>query len=189
MALQKSARRFEKDAAVVTQGQTANSEMYFMSKGTAVVEVQGNVVGTLEAGDWFGELAAILGTLRTATVRAVTPCDVLVFKGIDDAGLYETMAKDPKMLRKLVEQLCHRLVETSKRHATETAEVTDQAMRYRRAISGTLFALEKLVEKFKSKVMEETQQHLSAISGVTSGQESDADPKFFAAGKQAIFGP
>jgi CRP-like cAMP-binding protein len=188
MALQKSAKRYEKDAAIITQGQSANSEMFFMTKGTAVVEVQGNVVGTLETGDWFGELAAILGTPRTATVRAVTPCDTLVFKGIDDAGLYESMSKDSKMLRKLIEQLCHRLVETSKRHAMETADLTDQAMRYRRAISGTLFALERLVEKFKSKVMEETQQHLSAISGVASGQESDADAKFFTAGRQAIFG-
>jgi len=188
MALQKSAKRYEKDLAIITQGQPANNEIYFMTKGTAIVEVQGNVVGTLDTGDWFGELAAILGTPRTATVRAVVPCDVLVFKGIDDAGLYDSMAKDPKMLRKLIEQLCHRLVETSKRHATETADLTDQAMRYRRAISGTLFALEKLVEKFKSRVMEETQQHLSSISGVSSGQESDADPKFFTAGRQAIFG-
>jgi CRP-like cAMP-binding protein len=188
VALQKTAKRFEKDSAVIVQGQPANSEIFFMTKGTAVVEVQGNVVGTLNAGDWFGELAAILGTLRTATVRAVTPCDVLVFKGIDDAGLYESMSKDPKMMRKLIEQLCQRVVETSKRHASETAELTDQAMRYRRAISGTLFALEKLVEKFKSKVMEETQQHLSALSGIPTGQEGDADPKFFSSGKPAIFG-
>lgn len=188
MTLQKSARHFENDQTIIVQGQPADNEIYFMSKGTAVVEVKGNVVGTLAAGEWFGELAAILGTPRTATVRAVAPCDVLVFKGIDDANLYESMARDPKMLRKLIEQLCTRVVETSKRHASETAELTDQAMRYRRAISGTLFALEKLVEKFKSKVMEETQQHLSALSGVTSGQEGDADPKFFATGKPAIFG-
>ena len=188
MALQKSSRRIEKDATILIQGQAANNEIYFMSKGTAVVEVQGNVVGTLSSGEWFGELAAILNTPRTATVRAVMTCDVLVFKGIDDAGLYDTMAKDPKMLRKLIEQLCKRVVETSKRHASETGELTDQGMRYRRAISGTLFALEKLVEKFKSKVMEETQQHLSALSGIAAGQEGDADPKFFTTGRQAIFG-
>ena len=188
MALQKSARRYEKDSTIIVQGQPADNEIFFMTKGMAVVEVQGNVVGSLNTGDWFGELAAILGTPRTATVRAVAECDVLIFKGIDDANLYESMSKDPKMLRKLIEQLCKRVVETSKRHASETAEITDQAMRYRRAISGTLFALEKLVEKFKSKVMEETQQHLSTLSGVTGGQEADADPKFFVTGRQAIFG-
>lgn len=188
MALQKSARHVEKDQLILTQGDAANSEILFLAKGTAVVEVQGNVVGTLGAGDWLGELAAILGTPRTASVRAVTPCDLLVFKGIDDASLYESMAKDPKMLRKLIEQLCRRLVETSKRHATETADLTDQALRYRKSISGTLFALEKLVEKFKSKVMEETLQHLSATSGIATGQESDADAKFFTAARPTIFG-
>jgi CRP-like cAMP-binding protein len=188
MTLQKSTRHFENDQTIIVQGQPADNEMYFMSKGTAVVEVQGNVVGTLATGEWFGELAAILGTPRTATVRAVAPCDVLVFKGLEDANLYESMAKDPKMLRKLIEQLCKRVVETSKRHATEASELTDQAMRYRRAISGTLFALEKLVEKFKSKVMEETKEHLSSLAGIPAGQEGDADAKFFTAGRQAIFG-
>ncbi|HXX95413.1 MAG TPA: cyclic nucleotide-binding domain-containing protein [Planctomycetota bacterium] len=188
MSLQKSSRRYEKDVAIITQGQPSQSEIFFMTKGTAVVEVRGNVVGTLDTGDWFGELAAILGTPRTATVRAVTPCEVLVFKGMDDASLYETMARDPKMLRKLVEQLCQRVVETSKRHSSETTEVTSQSMRYRRAISGTLFALERLSEKFKSKVMEETQQHLSALSGISTGQQEDADPKFFVSGRAAIFG-
>ncbi len=159
-----------------------------MTRGTAVVEVQGNVVGSVKTGEWFGELAAILHTPRTATVRAVTPCEVLVFAGPDDANLYEAMAKDPKMMRKLVEQLCQRLLETSKRHAQETAEITEQAMRYRRAISGTLFALEKLVEKFKSKVMEETLQHLSSRSGITTGEQADADPNAFPTSKAAIFG-
>src|SRR5438876_3001224 len=147
MGLQKSARRYDKDATIIVQGQPADNEIFFMTKGMAVVEVQGNVVGSLNTGDWFGELAAILGTPRTATVRAVAECDVLIFKGIDDANLYESMSKDPKMLRKLIEQLCKRVVETSKHHASETAEITDQAMRYRRAISGTLFAPQKLVEK------------------------------------------
>jgi DNA-binding protein H-NS len=92
------------------------------------------------------------------------------------------------MMRKLVEQLCTRLQETSKRHAAEIAEVTAQAGRYRKAISGTLFALEKLVEKYKSKVMEETLQHLSSRSGITVGDKVDADPGSFPTSKAAIFG-
>jgi CRP-like cAMP-binding protein len=179
MAIQKSSRRFEQDQEILLQGRPSDHEILFMTKGTAVVEVQGSVVGTIRTGEWFGELAAILGTPRTATVRAVAPCDVLVFKGVEDAGLYEAMSRDPRMLRKLVEQLCQRVLETSKRHATETAELTDQALRYRRAISGTLFALEKLVEKYQSKVMDEARQHLGAVSGVNSGQQADCDPKFF----------
>lgn len=188
MAITKQTRQFPKDAAILTQGQDSKHEIMFLVKGTAVVEFKGNVVGTIKAGEWFGELAAILGTSRTATVRAVTPCEVQVFAGPDDGNLYEAMSKDPKMMRKLVETLCLRVIETSKRHSEETSEVTDQAMRWRRAISGTLFALEKLVEKYKSKVMEETMQHLSSRSGITTGDRADADPNAFPTQKSTIFG-
>jgi hypothetical protein len=61
-------------------------------------------------------------------------------------------------------------------------------MRWRRAISGTLFALEKLAEKYKSKVMEETKQHLSSRSGITTGEAADADPNAFPTTKSVIFG-
>jgi CRP-like cAMP-binding protein len=189
MAITKQTRQFAKDTVILAQGQDSRHEIMFLVKGTAVVEFKGNVVGTVKAGEWFGELAAILGTARTATVRAVTPCEVQVFAGPDDANLYEAMSKDPKMMRKLVETLCLRVIETSKRHSEETGELTDQAMRWRRAISGTLYALEKLVEKYKSKVMEETMQHLSSRSGITTGQAADADPNAFPTSRTAIFGP
>jgi CRP-like cAMP-binding protein len=188
MAITKQTRQFAKDSEILTQGQDSRHEILFLVKGTAVVEFKGNVVGTIKPGEWFGELGAILGTSRTATVRAVTPCEVQVFAGPDDANLYEAISRDPKMMRKLVETLCLRVIETSKRHADETKELTDQAMRWRRAISGTLFALEKLVEKYKSKVMEEALQHLSSRSGITTGQAADADPNAFPTSKSVIFG-
>lgn len=188
MTIYKSARHFEKDAAILTEGQASNHQILFLVKGTAVVEVKNAVVGTINAGEWFGELAAILHSMRSATVRAVTPCEVQVFQGPGDDDLYAAVAKDPKMLRKLVEQLCSRLLETSKRHQAETAELQGQNGRYRKAISGTMFALEKLVDKYKSKVMEEALQHLASKSGVTVGDKADADPGSFPTSKAAIFG-
>jgi CRP-like cAMP-binding protein len=188
MTIYKSTRQVDKDAAILTEGQASNHQILFLVKGTAVVEVKGAVVGTIHPGEWFGELAAILHTTRSATVRAVTPCEVQVFTGPDDNNLYDAVAKDPKMLRKLVEQLCQRLQETSKRHQEETAELAAQSGRYKKAISGTMFALEKLVEKYKSKVMEETLQHLSSRSGITVGDKVDADPGSFPTSKAAIFG-
>jgi CRP-like cAMP-binding protein len=188
VTIQRSARRYAADAILLKQGDLSGNEILFMTKGTAVVELGGNVVGTIQTGEWFGELAAIMGTPRTATVRAVLPCEVLVFKGAEDSNLYEAMSKDPKMMRKLMEQISTRLIEVSKRHASETAEITDQSMRYRRAISGTLYALERLVDKYKSKVMEEVKDHLSTVSGIPTGQASDADPKCFPTSRPAIFG-
>jgi CRP-like cAMP-binding protein len=188
VAIQKSSRKFDPDAVLITQGAATESEIFYLVKGTAVVEVQGSVVGTIQGGEWFGELAAILGGKRTATVRAVAPCEVLVFKGLEDGSLYDAIAKDPKMTRKLIEQLCQRLAGTSQRHAQEVGEMGEQAVRYRRAISGTLYALEKLSEKYKSKVMEETREHLAGLSGIPTGQAADADAKFFTTNRPVIFG-
>jgi CRP-like cAMP-binding protein len=188
MTIFKTVKHIDKDAAILVEGQASNHQIFFLVKGTAVVEVKGSVVGTVNAGEWFGELAAILHTPRTATVRAVTPCEVQIFTGPDDDNLYEQMSRDPKMMRRLVEQLCSRLQETSKRHSVETAELSATGARYRKAISGTMFALEKLVEKYKSKVMEEVLEHLSSKSGVTTGEQGDADPGSFPTSKSAIFG-
>jgi CRP-like cAMP-binding protein len=189
MAIQKTARKIEKDAELLVQGRPSNNEILYLTKGIAVVEVNGSVVGQVKAGEWVGELGAILNTPRTATVRAVTPCEVLVFTGVQDASLYDSIAGDPKMMRKLIEQLCQRVVETSKRHAGEMSEVGAQAMRWRKAISGTLFALERLAEKYKSKVMDEARGHLAGLSGIAAGSAEDADPGAFPTSKAAIFGP
>ena len=143
---------------------------------------------TIKPGEWFGELAAILHSTRTASVRAITPCEVLMFAGIKDTGLFATLAKDPKMIQKLLDQLCFRLVETSQRHSKDTGELAEQSMRFRRAIGATLFALEKLSEKYKSRVMEEVRGQLASMSGIVIGQVSDADPKFFPTSRDVIFG-
>lgn len=188
MALQKTVHKYDPDAVLITEGQPANHEIFYLVKGSAVVEVKGSVVGSIKAGEWFGELAAIMGTSRSATVRAVTACEVLQFKGIEDGSIYDAISKDPKLVRKLIETLCRRVMETSQRHSRESGELADQAMQFRRAVSGTLYALERLSEKFKSKVMEEVRDHLAGLSGIPSGQASDADPKFFTTSRPAIFG-
>ena len=188
MPFKKTSKQIAKDTLIITEGSDANNEICYLVRGTAVVEVKGNVVGTVKPGEWFGELAAILHSTRTASVRAVTPCEVLVFSGMEDTSLYETMSKDHKMVQKLIEQLCFRLVETSQRHSKDTGELAEQSMRFRKAIGGTLFALERLSEKYKSKVMEEVRGQLASMSGIVIGQVSDADPKFFPSSRDVIFG-
>ena len=188
MTIRKTSKQVAKDTVILAEGADANNQICYLVRGTAVVEVKGNVVGTVKAGEWFGELAAILHSTRTASVRAVTPCEVLFFEGIKDTGLYEAMSSDKKMIQKLIEQLCFRLVETSQRHSKDTGELAEQSMRWRQAISATLFALQQLSTKYKSKVMEEVRSQLAAMSGIAVGQASDCDPKHFTTSKDVIFG-
>ncbi|HEU5216795.1 MAG TPA: cyclic nucleotide-binding domain-containing protein, partial [Gaiellaceae bacterium] len=51
--------------------------------GSATVSVDGTEVRTLEAGDFFGELAILGDGRRTATVTTAAPCRVLVLFGTE----------------------------------------------------------------------------------------------------------
>jgi CRP-like cAMP-binding protein len=53
-------------------------EMYIVVRGEAeVVDDAGRVLKTFRDGDFFGEIALLIDTPRTATVRAKTACDLM----------------------------------------------------------------------------------------------------------------
>jgi CRP-like cAMP-binding protein len=97
-------RRFDAGASIVSAGEPGHG-FYLITRGRAEVTRDGRPLRTLGPGDYFGELALIRETPRTATVVAKEPqttCLVLTrwdFKGILDANpaiairLLETVAK------------------------------------------------------------------------------------------------
>jgi hypothetical protein len=66
---------------IATAGE-AGREIFFLSHGKAEIlsEDGGMHFGTLEDGDYFGNLSLILGEKRTASVQALTYCEVLVLE-------------------------------------------------------------------------------------------------------------
>jgi len=59
-------------------------KMYFICRGQAqVLDAADNVLNTLGEGNFFGELSLLFSKPRSATVRAVTPCDLFVLKQAD----------------------------------------------------------------------------------------------------------
>ncbi len=186
MVIEKRTHEYPKDAEIISEGSKATNRFFYLVKGTAVAEVKGEAVGTIRRGEWFGEMAAILGTQRTASVRAVTVCEVMIFKGLNDKALIEAMSKDPKLVQKLIQCLAGRLVETSKRTARGAEESTGTTERYRKAISGTACALEKIVAGYKSKIMKEVLEHLVGTSGIPNGDLSDVNLDFFPSSRSVI---
>lgn len=73
----------------VVRADERGHEMYFIGRGRVeVVGPDGGVYRTLGAGDFFGEIALLEETVRTATVRTLVPSDLYVL----DRALFERVA-------------------------------------------------------------------------------------------------
>jgi voltage-gated potassium channel len=77
---------------IVRKGDLAHS-MYFVALGEVIVELPGRSV-RLGEGDFFGEIALLRQSTRSATVRAATRAKLLV---LDAADLRSLMDRRPKM--------------------------------------------------------------------------------------------
>jgi CRP/FNR family cyclic AMP-dependent transcriptional regulator len=81
-------------------------EFLVLVDGAAVVRRKTRVVNTLRSGDFFGEIALITGTPRTATVTTTAPSRVLVVTARDFRRL---LRETPSMQMKVLEALAARL--------------------------------------------------------------------------------
>ena len=80
-----------REGTVLTrEGRTAK-EFFVLVDGTAQVTKAGKKIAELKAGDWFGEIALITDSPRTATVTATSPADVLVITDRRFRTVVETM--------------------------------------------------------------------------------------------------
>jgi Cyclic nucleotide-binding domain len=80
-------RRVEIGEALVEQGEEGN-ELFLLLDGVLDVEVDGETVTQVGPGAMLGEHAVLGAGSRTATLRAVTPCRVLVLDA-DQISRYE----------------------------------------------------------------------------------------------------
>jgi CRP-like cAMP-binding protein len=62
---------FAPGTAVTVEGQPADG-FFVVASGEADVTIQGERVATIKSGDYFGEIALLMGGERTATITATT---------------------------------------------------------------------------------------------------------------------
>jgi CRP/FNR family cyclic AMP-dependent transcriptional regulator len=90
--LAKSADELDiREGTVLTREGRPGREFFVLVDGTARVTKAGTKVADLGAGDWFGEIALITNSPRTATVTATSPGDVLVITDRRFHSVVETM--------------------------------------------------------------------------------------------------
>jgi CRP-like cAMP-binding protein len=81
-------------------------EFFVLLEGTAAVRKSGRTVRSLQAGDFFGEIALVAHTPRTATVVATSPVRALV---VTDRSFKRLLEQSPQIKTKVLEALAERL--------------------------------------------------------------------------------
>ncbi len=98
-------RRFAPGEAVVRDGEDSNA-FYLVASGSAAVVQNRKEIARVEAGDFFGEMAFLTGTARTATVRATeTALEVIE---VDDSSLHSLLENRTDLADQLAEKMAAR---------------------------------------------------------------------------------
>lgn len=101
---------FRRGEFIVRQDQ-AGGTFYVITEGEAKVVRRGRAVGTLEPGDFLGEIALLDGGPRTADVIALTPVTAIrVFKRAFD----RMVAQEPGVAAKILAVVARRLREAER---------------------------------------------------------------------------
>jgi CRP/FNR family transcriptional regulator, cyclic AMP receptor protein len=107
--LAKSADELDiREGTVLTREGRSAREFFVLIDGTARVTQADKKIADLGPGDWFGEIALITNSPRTATVTATSASDVLVITDRRFRGVVETMPSIAlKVLASVGDRLAH----------------------------------------------------------------------------------
>jgi CRP/FNR family transcriptional regulator, cyclic AMP receptor protein len=95
-----------RDGHVLTREGQPGREFFVLVEGTVTVTRNGQKLADMAFGDWFGEIAILTYTPRTATVTATSPVRVLVITDRAFRRVVETM---PRIALKVLASVSQRL--------------------------------------------------------------------------------
>ena len=102
-------RQYRNGESIIHEGEVGDC-MYVIQEGQAeVVQREGSteiVLGVLDAGDFFGEMAVFDHEVRSATVRAKGNVRVMT---IDKKTLLRRISSDPTLAFKMLEKMSSRI--------------------------------------------------------------------------------
>jgi CRP-like cAMP-binding protein len=95
-----------REGTIITREGRVGREFFVLISGSAQVSKKGKKIAELGAGDWFGEIALLTDSPRTATVTATSAVDVLVVTERRFREVVETM---PSIALKILSSVSTRL--------------------------------------------------------------------------------
>jgi CRP/FNR family cyclic AMP-dependent transcriptional regulator len=95
-----------REGQVLTREGENGREFFVLMEGTADVRRKGRKINTMQAGDFFGEIALVSNRPRTATVTATSPVRALV---VTDRAFAKLMRDLPSIKLKVLEAVVDRL--------------------------------------------------------------------------------
>lgn len=101
---------FARGDLIMRQGEPGDS-FYVVEAGHVIVERDGQTMASLDEGDFFGEISLLCDTPHNASIRAMTPTDVLVLPGPEFHHLLEQRPSIEAHLRTVVEQRLNNALE------------------------------------------------------------------------------
>ncbi len=99
-------RTFPAEEIVTAEGAAAADGFFVIESGEAEVTVQGQPRRTMTAGDYFGEIALLMGTERTATITAASD---LHCYGLSPADFRAIVERNPTIAWKVMTSMAERL--------------------------------------------------------------------------------
>jgi len=100
-----------REGTVLTREGRPGREFFVLVDGTARVTKAGRKIADLGAGDWFGEIALITNSPRSATVTATSAGDVLV---ITDRRFHSVVETMPSIALKVLATVGDRLTQDAR---------------------------------------------------------------------------
>jgi CRP-like cAMP-binding protein len=97
-----------REGTVMTREGRAGREFFVLVEGSARVTRKDKKIADLGGGQWFGEIALLTDTPRTATVTATSAVDVLV---ITDRRFREVVETMPSIALKVLSSVSERLTQ------------------------------------------------------------------------------
>lgn len=91
---------------IVTAEATTGDGFFVIESGDADVTVQGEARGTMTAGEFFGEIALLMGSERTATVTARSDLHCFELSAMDFRTIVES---NPTIAWKVMQSMAERL--------------------------------------------------------------------------------